>query len=81
MFLDGLFLRWAGEVGLDYILNRNDILAIEVHPRATQMPATLSGYSGGVAAAGRGLASPGGVTLRGADNIDCGALVIWSRPL
>jgi hypothetical protein len=62
-------------------VNRQDVLAIEVYPRATQMPSYLSGYTGGAdGGSGGGIPSPGGVNLRGAGSVDCGAIVIWSKP-
>jgi hypothetical protein len=73
VFLDGMLIRWANDVGLDQLVNRQDVLAIEVYPRATQMPSYLSGYTGGADGA-----SAGGFSTQGP--VDCGALVIWTKP-
>ncbi|HEU4629885.1 MAG TPA: carboxypeptidase-like regulatory domain-containing protein [Gemmatimonadaceae bacterium] len=79
VFLDGMLIRWADEVGLDYLVNPEEILAVEVYPRVTEMPAVLSMYAGGTPTMGGGLA-PGHVQLKGVTYADCGAIVIWTKP-
>ena len=76
VFLDGVYIRWAGDVGLDQLVNRQDVLAVEVYARATEVPSRLSGY-GGVSGSG-GLPSPGGGVNVGP--VDCGAIAIWTKP-
>ena len=81
VYLDGILIRWAGEAGLDNIINRQDILAIEVYPRATLLPSSLGRTGQGTSSVG-GLGSPGGgAGLSGVSTSDCGALVIWTKPI
>lgn len=81
VFLDGSLVRWADEVGIESIVHPKDVLAMEVYPRANQMPATLVGPKGD---AGAGLASPvseqRGISLKGQSKVECGAIVIWTKP-
>ena len=53
VFLDGVLIRFATDVGLDNLLAKEDILAIEVYPRAAQVPSGMRGY-GGVESSGGG---------------------------
>jgi hypothetical protein len=82
VFVDGNFLSWAGTMGLDDVVNRDDVLAIEVYPRASEMPSTISGLGG---ASGGG--TVGTVNLQGAAMQsgltfgECGAILIWTKPL
>lgn len=77
VYLDGVLVRWANDVGLETLVLPGDVLAMEVYSRAVQVPATLrsAGPSGG----GGGLPSPGGAVSGGP--VDCGAIVIWTKPL
>lgn len=76
IFLDGTLIRWAPDVGIDGIIAKRDILAIEVYPRASQLPSTLSGFSSN-SPGGTAIPSPDGSKLQG--QADCGAVVIWSK--
>lgn len=80
VFIDGTLARWAGDEGLDFLVDRRDVLAIEVYPRITQLPSSFAGYAG-ASALTSGLPSPGAAALQGVGAVDCGALVIWTRPM
>jgi hypothetical protein len=43
VFLDGVFQRWAADEGIDNIIAREDVKAIEVYSRASEIPASLVG--------------------------------------
>jgi len=82
VFLDGVLIRWADEAGLDGLMDHQDILAVEVYPRATQVPPAFGGYSAGSSSSGgSGRSSSQGESKVGADGGDCGALVIWTKPI
>lgn len=82
VFIDGVFIRWAPEIGLDQLVDRNEILAVEVYPRVTEMPSVLSRTVGPVdGAVGGAVPSAGGVSLVGVSSVDCGALIVWTKPL
>lgn len=43
VFLDGVHIRWANDVGVDQLVsNRDDLLAVEIYPRLTQVPPELA---------------------------------------
>lgn len=74
VFLDGQYLPWATEVGIDNVIAQQDVKAIEVYPR--KMPAWLRGGTG-TASNAAGI-TVNGVTMGGA-NIECGAILLWSK--
>ena len=69
VFIDGVLVRWANDVGIDQLLNKQDVLAVEIYPRGTQVPASLAGY----ATAGGGGGATGGT--------DCGVISFWTKPI
>ena len=81
VFVDGHIIPWADQ-GLDAVVNRDDVLAMEVYAHAAEMPATIAGKGGmnGVGLIGtvnlRSLAQTKGPTTG-----DCGAILIWTKPL
>lgn len=81
VFVDGRNVPFATE-GLDAVVNRDDVLAVEVYPRASEMPARIAGRGGMT-----GLGAIGTVQLRGSaltagpTSGDCGAILIWTKPL
>lgn len=77
VYLDGVLVRWASDVGLETLVLPGDVLAMEVYPRAVQVPGTLR--SAGPASGGGGLPSPGSGAVSGGP-VDCGALMVWSKP-
>lgn len=82
ILVDGNVIPFATNMGLDDIVNRDDVLAVEVYPRASEMPARISGLGGS-----GGLGTIGTVNLQGASmqsnssTSDCGAVLIWTKPL
>lgn len=64
VILDGQLIRWASTTGLDEVVNRGDIHAMEIYPRYQNIPAALAMLVG-----------------VGTQPTDCGALVIWTKPL
>ncbi|HEU4629883.1 MAG TPA: carboxypeptidase-like regulatory domain-containing protein [Gemmatimonadaceae bacterium] len=77
VFLDGILIRWAADEGLDMMVNKRDVLAIEVYPRPVQVPAIFAGY---LSESQGGLPLPGG-GASGGGGASCGALVIWTKPV
>lgn len=81
VFVDGHFISWADQ-GVDAVVNRDDILALEVYPRASQMPTMIAGRGGK-----DGGGSIGTVNLKGSAGMsgpttgECGAILIWTKPL
>lgn len=76
VFLDALHLRWADMVGLDELVNPNDLLAVEVYQRATQVPGSVGGLQGQ-----GGMGIPNMVSgAAGAGSCEPGAILIWTKP-
>jgi hypothetical protein len=82
VFVDGNVIPWAATTGLDDVVNRDDVLAVEVYPRAAEMPAKIAGRGGS-----SGIGTIGTVSLHGAaidansGFSECGAILIWTKPL
>lgn len=38
VFLDGMLVSWATDVGINNVLPKNQLMAVEVYPRATEVP-------------------------------------------
>jgi hypothetical protein len=82
VFLDGNYIPWATDSGLDNVINRDEVLAIEVYPRASDVPATIAG-KGGMS----GVGSIGTVNVRGQQMqagqvyAECGAILMWTKPI
>lgn len=75
VFVDGTLVRWAPDVGLDAVLPKDEILAIEVYPRPALVPSVLVGLGGG------GSAAPGQATMTSqGQRSDCGAIFLWTKP-
>ncbi|HKY99164.1 MAG TPA: hypothetical protein VJL35_15015, partial [Gemmatimonadaceae bacterium] len=43
IFVDGVYFRMGGELGVDEAINRDDLLALEVYPHATDIPTKYLG--------------------------------------
>lgn len=41
VYLDGSYMSWAREEGINLVLPKQELMAIEVYPRATQIPSTV----------------------------------------
>lgn len=67
VFLDGMHIRWAAEVGVDQLVSRSEVIALEVYPRAHSVPTRY--LKGGFSGSGAG------------DTMECGVILIWTRPL
>jgi hypothetical protein len=81
VFVDGHLISWADQ-GLDAVVNRDDVLAMEVYAHASQMPARIAGKGGMNGVGLIGTVNLRGLTLaQGPTTGDCGAILIWTKPL
>jgi len=78
VFLDGNYLPWATSVGLDNVIGRDDVLAIEVYNRAETVPSMIKGLAS--AQQGSYATTQSGPAV-GGSSIECGAILIWSKPV
>lgn len=82
IFVDGVFIPWTRTQGIDDVVNREDVLALEIYPRVSELPARITGKGGtsGVGTIGtvviQGASTQGGETFS-----ECGAILIWTKPL
>jgi hypothetical protein len=76
VFLDGSYIRWAGEVGIDNLLARDDVRAIEVYNRPGMVPNVLRGPAGAQQTGGY---AASGNNLIGGSFKECGAILIWTK--
>jgi hypothetical protein len=82
VFVDGNFIPWARDLGLDNVVNRDDILAVEVYPRASEIPAKIAGKGGMSGVGSIGTVNIQGSTIQaGQVYAECGAVLIWTKPL
>ena len=82
VYVDGNFIPWASETGIDDVVNRDDVLAVEVYSRATDMPPTIVGRGGASAVGSIGTVRLSGNSLQyGAGFAECGAILVWTKPL
>ena len=44
VFLDGELVPWAAEVGLDYVIRREEVAALEIYPRPSDVPLRFAGH-------------------------------------
>ena len=77
VYIDGVLVRSASDIGLEMLVLPGDVLAMEVYPRAVHVPNTLR--SAGPSDGGGGLPSPGSGAVSGGP-VDCGAVVLWTKP-
>ncbi len=81
VYLDGNYVPWATQTGIDDVVNRDDVLAVEVYSSAMDKPPVIVGKGG----AG-GVGSIGTVQLNGSRMeigsafAECGALLVWTKP-
>lgn len=78
VFLDGTFIPWATQTGIDGVISKDELLAVEVYPRAGDVPARVGGLGSTVNVEGE--ASVAGVPVKGTGNMNCGAILLWSKP-
>lgn len=82
VYVDGNFIPWASETGIDDVVNRDDVLAVEVYSRASDMPPTIVGRGGASAVGSIGTVRLSGNSLQyGAGFAECGAILVWTKPL
>ena len=81
VFLDGVFVPWATETGIDDVVAQYDVKAVEVYPRESSIPPQLRGVAptqtvaqlndlGTIRAEGQPL---------GTGNVQCGAILLWTK--
>jgi hypothetical protein len=75
VFLDGKFIPWASQTGIDEVIAQQDVKAMEVYPR--RIPTSLRPGGAGSHSVGSGF-SIAGVEM-GSANIECGAIMLWSK--
>lgn len=75
VYLDGTFLPWANQVGIDNIISTSDVQAIEVYSRVNEVSAAFSSGKGTTIQNGLTM---GNIALDGG-NISCGAIMLWSK--
>jgi len=76
VFLDGTYLPWATEAGIDAVVAEQDVKAIEVYSRPESVPRQIRGTAGAQSVGGP--RSGGGEGL-GPGSVNCGAILIWSK--
>ena len=82
VYVDGNYISWAREQGLDDVVNRDDILGIEVYARASEMPARISGLGGATGTGAIGTVNIRGGSVQGGQVFgECGSILIWTKPL
>jgi hypothetical protein len=82
VFVDGNLIPWASTTGIDDVVGRDDVLAMEVYPRASEMPATIVGRGGSTGVGSIGTFNLQGASLQyGGGFVECGAILIWTKPL
>jgi len=82
VFVDGNHISWANQMGIDDIINRDDILALEVYPRASEMPSRIAGMGGMSGVGSIGTFNLQGASVEGGGTYaECGAVLIWTKPL
>ena len=82
VFVDGNFISWATQMGIDDVVNRDDVLALEIYPRASEMPARIAGLGGTAGVGSLGTVNIQGASVQtGQEYAECGAILIWTKPL
>jgi hypothetical protein len=90
VYLDGVFQRWAADEGIDNIIAREDVKAVEVYSRDSEIPASLLGI--GIRRESEGVnmvmrlqdstatSMPTGPSGQGfTSGKSCGAILLWTR--
>jgi hypothetical protein len=82
VFVDGNYISWATQLGIDDIINREDVLALEIYPRASEMPSRIAGMGGMSGVGNIGTVNIQGASVQGGGTFaECGAVLIWTKPL
>lgn len=92
IFVDGSLVREASDVSLDDIISKDEILAVEVYPRAALVPSVLTGLGSSPANNGSSPGTPSSSSNPGTasgrssmmtsqgQRSDCGAIFFWRKP-
>ncbi len=83
VFVDGIRFPFIDNTGIDEIASTDDVLAVEVYPRASEVPIRISGLggSGGQGQLGTVNIQRPGTFEMGSTSGECGAILIWTKPL
>jgi len=77
VFLDGQYLSYAPQMGIDNLIAQQDVKAIEVYNRPSEVPNAIDGL-GGFGSSGVAISNPafaaGGMS-------ECGVILLWSKPV
>lgn len=77
VFLDGQYLKYANELGIDNLIAQGDLKAIEVYSSVSQVPSAIGGI-GGFGSSGVAISNPAFAAGAGMD--ECGVILLWSKP-
>src|SRR5215203_188238 len=83
VFVDGVRFPFIDNTGIDDIASAEDVLAVEVYPRASETPIRISGLGGSNGHGQLGTVNiqrPGTFEM-GSTSGECGAILIWTKPL
>jgi hypothetical protein len=81
VYVDGNFIPWATQTGIDDVVNRNDVLAVEVYSSAMDKPPVIVGRGGASGVGSIGTVQLNGARMEiGAAFAECGALLVWTKP-
>ena len=75
VYVDGQYIAWAHDVGVDNLVRKDDIRAMELYPRELSIPSAIASKLGKTIMNGmelRGGAVGGGTAV-------CGSLFIWTK--
>lgn len=78
VFLDGIYLPWATDVGIDAVVNQRDVKAMEVYNSPSLVPNRISGLAGPQTMA-TGNFTINDVGSPGGNSGECGAILIWTK--
>jgi hypothetical protein len=82
VFVDGNYIPWARDLGIDDVINRDEVLALEIYPRASEMPSRIAGLGGMSGVGSIGTVNIQGTSMQGGGTFaECGAILIWTKPL
>jgi len=82
VYVDGNVIPWAKYSGIDDVINRDDVLAMEVYTRASEIPGRFAGRGGQAQVGAMGSMNMGGVSYEiGGGFTECGAVFIWTKPM
>ena len=81
VYVDGNYIPWASQTGIDDVINRDDVLAVEVYSSAMDKPPVIVGKGGAGGVGSIGTVQLNGARLEvGSAFAECGALLVWTKP-